>query len=516
MATSPKVGAFVLETLTTGMYAQCLDALRELIQNSFDSIRRAESVACLKRGAGRIEVEIDPDNRVMSVRDNGLGVPSEDIGNRLLNIGMSDKEISTDAGFRGIGRLAAMAYCSNLAFRTQAWQEKTTTTLSFDCDYLRSAMRPNGRTRAQELAKIINDAHSLTKAAVKKSDHFFEVVLLDIDASGKAFLDASRVIRYLGQVAPVAFDGQRFMYAPQIEAWARSQGLCIPAVSVVVKQKTGEANFELEVFKPYKTHYRTRDQKFPVHLRDVQFFTSDNPEGISFWGWHGETELLGAIDDDAVAGFRIRKNNIATGGPELAHEIFAEASTTSGRFNGWYVGEVHVVAADVIPNARRDGFEPQGSWPAIREQLVQRFHELSKRAYKASEARHRPAVKVKSAVNRTIETVSQKLDLGLVSEQQRNELLEQVQKERTKLVDALGSGRDDTPSLKPLLPKLDELCAKLNKANEFSAKRIKSNLDRKQRKIISDILAALHKILDEETFSKAQAAILEMYQLPRP
>ncbi|PJA48010.1 MAG: hypothetical protein CO171_08370, partial [Syntrophobacterales bacterium CG_4_9_14_3_um_filter_49_8] len=52
----PRIGAFVLETLTTGMYTNPLDTLREYVQNSFDAIREAERSGLLSNGAGRIEI----------------------------------------------------------------------------------------------------------------------------------------------------------------------------------------------------------------------------------------------------------------------------------------------------------------------------------------------------------------------------------------------------------------------------------------------------------------------------
>ncbi|VFN04077.1 MAG: molecular chaperone HtpG [Candidatus Kentron sp. G] len=109
-----RIGAFVLETLTTGMYRNPLDTLREYVQNAFDSIRTAERQCVIKTDAGRIHVTISEKNRTLSIRDNGIGVPAADVAARLVNIGMSAKNLETDAGFRGIGRLAGIAYCDRV------------------------------------------------------------------------------------------------------------------------------------------------------------------------------------------------------------------------------------------------------------------------------------------------------------------------------------------------------------------------------------------------------------------
>ena len=69
----PKIGASVLETLTTGMYVDPLDTVRELVQNAADSIRKAERSRVLARNAGRIQIQIGHNSRSLEVSDNGLG-----------------------------------------------------------------------------------------------------------------------------------------------------------------------------------------------------------------------------------------------------------------------------------------------------------------------------------------------------------------------------------------------------------------------------------------------------------
>ena len=75
----PKVGAFVLETLTTGMYTDPFDCIREYIQNASDSIFNAERFSQLEKNNGRIEVSINPQKRTLSIRDNGVGIGPDDL-----------------------------------------------------------------------------------------------------------------------------------------------------------------------------------------------------------------------------------------------------------------------------------------------------------------------------------------------------------------------------------------------------------------------------------------------------
>ena len=56
---TPHIGAFVLETLTLGMYGEPRHTLREYVQNSFDSIRAAQRTRFLQ-GRGRVIITLQP------------------------------------------------------------------------------------------------------------------------------------------------------------------------------------------------------------------------------------------------------------------------------------------------------------------------------------------------------------------------------------------------------------------------------------------------------------------------
>ena len=176
----PRIGAFVLETLTTGMYTNPLDTLREYVQNSFDSIRQAENSGLLVKGAGRIEMLIDPQKRILRIRDNGLGIPAGLAHSRLMNIGMSEKTIDSNVGFRGIGRLAGIAYSDKLSFRTQFSGEKQLSTLSFNNIGLLKAMSPSMR-QVDELLDVVSLNTSYEVQKTKSDAHFFEVAMEGIN-----------------------------------------------------------------------------------------------------------------------------------------------------------------------------------------------------------------------------------------------------------------------------------------------------------------------------------------------
>lgn len=292
--TTPKIGAFVLETLTTGMYTNPLDTLREFIQNAADSIRAAEEKKLIAKGEGRIEVRLDHKTRTLTVRDNGIGIPQVDVYDRLMNIGMSAKRIETDAGFRGIGRLAGIAYCKTLHFHTTSPTETVASTVEIDCEGLRKAISPAMR-QTEELANVMAKNSKTGQERSKADSHFLEVVMEGLtDTVSDFFLSWDKVESYLCQVAPVEYDAQHFMYAPVITNWMRKNKLSIPTVTLVIKTP----EMERQVFKPYKAHYKTRGgiDVYKLEIKDICFYPESPSTDTLFWLWYSKSDLLGMID----------------------------------------------------------------------------------------------------------------------------------------------------------------------------------------------------------------------------
>lgn len=128
-----KIGKNAIETLTLSMYDDHKTIYREYIQNSADAIDNAVKSGLLKKQSdGYIEINIDIDERQIIIEDNGTGVKSEEAERILKDVAASDKNRDTDKGFRGIGRLAGLAYCSQLVFETSYKGEANKTTINWD------------------------------------------------------------------------------------------------------------------------------------------------------------------------------------------------------------------------------------------------------------------------------------------------------------------------------------------------------------------------------------------------
>jgi len=509
---TPRIGAFVLETLTTGMYTNPLDTLREYIQNSFDAIREAERLNLLSSGSGRIKISIDERTRTLVLRDNGTGIPQNDIQSRLVNIGMSAKSIHTDAGFRGIGRLAGIAYCKRLTFKTQADGEYEVSTVEFDCDQLRHAMSPKMR-QVKELVEIISNYATISKEKTRKKEHFFEVRLESVIEAGQPFLDWKLINTYLSQIAPVGLDTQSFPYAGVFDKWLREHNITIPKVSIIIN--AGTINYQ--IFKPYrKITYTTKRERHKIHVKGIRFSPDDaSPESL-FWGWYAETNCPGTFGDDMVAGFRLRKANIGIGMAEPMTEIFSTASESYARLNKYFMGEIHIQDPNVIPNARRDGFEDSPEWTEIRKQLVDFALELSREAYQLSKARNLDIERLISAAEKEVVSAEKKKKTGFASKDEKRKVLEKIDRQIGRLDAAKKADRDkvELDEINRAYKELQKARTAIEQETQFTAHKLNSALDKKQRKVVSEILSILYDVLDETSFEAARNAILKKYQIP--
>lgn len=299
------------------------------------------------------------------VFDNGPGIPAAQAWSTLTSIGASKKERKIDAGFRGIGRLAGMAYCKRLIFRTRFPGEATISTVSFDCQSLMAGMSPDGGGDT-ELSALLSTAitRGSSPAAAADEPHFFEVTLEGLEDTHPMLQNVEDVIDYLRETSPVPFD-PAWRWAAEIEkSYADHFGEAMDTINLSVKTNGSETR----IFKLYGDKYQL--EQMPVDLTDVTF-EQDSKAG--FWSWIGRLSESGAVVD-RPRGIRMRLRNIQIDGTEIVENLFADIKPSYGRFTYYYVGEIHVDPSRVIPNARRDGFEETADWveckSVIREILL--------------------------------------------------------------------------------------------------------------------------------------------------
>ena len=498
------IGARILDVLTTGMYPDALDAIREYIQNSFDAIRRAEQAQVLKPNFGEVTVTIDPDKREVAIRDNGIGIPAADARSTLLSIGASKKRVGDDAGFRGIGRLAGLAYCEKLIFSTASNGEPLETELTFDAAAIRRAIAPTSVDDAEETAADLLARATIHKELDRKpGPSFFEVKLIAVDPKACPFLNLDEVRPYLRQVAPVEFNMQAFVYGNS-------------KINMFLEQHNSRKTINLTlthigrqeaIKKPYKTFHEAGNKADRrIDIVDIETFV--DPSVPPRWvAWLSKArDLPGVINSDEVRGIRLRSSNIQIGDERTFSRVFEKISKSYARFNGWFSGEVHMLDHTIIPNSRRDFFEDNDAWREAEKTLIEWARPLAKRVYQSSNERNRDAKLIEQEASQFIDDFQAETAKGFASDSLRAKTIQDIQDQEDRLEKALTATRtpEETETLRR---KKEEIAALREKTAKPRSLIDESELSRDERKILRLAMDAVSSVCGDDLAKKTAEEI---------
>jgi hypothetical protein len=338
------VGKDVLELLSSSMYVDPLSMYREYIQNAadaYDQVRETEP----SDAAGKIDIRIDPKERRIVITDLGHGLEEQAFYQRLTSIGGSKKRGTGARGFRGVGRLAGLAYCQELIFRTRPRGKRAIQEMRWDSRKIRELLR--SEDTLLDLAQVVSESvETRTIVGADAPEHFFEVELRGVVRHGNdRLLDTGEVTRYLSQVAPVPFHPD-FSFGPKIIDFLRVHGAHRTPLEIDI---AGVGH----VFRPHRDQLSLGNDKF-LSFRNLETFTTQdrngNPSTASWILHHG---YIGALPKSSmVSGWRLRSGDIQVGDTNLIEDLYPES-----RFNSWTVAESHILDRKIIPNGRRDNFE---------------------------------------------------------------------------------------------------------------------------------------------------------------
>jgi molecular chaperone HtpG len=371
-----RIGKDVIELLTSGMYVSPVTVYREYIQNAADAIDAARAEGLLREGEqGLVSIALDHQARSAVIRDNGIGVAPNQAARVLLAIGGSRKRGTSARGFRGVGRLSGLAYCRELAFRTKTAGSDVVTTVTWDCRALRE--RLGSASFGGDLKRIVADVTSLShEKATDGNDRFFEVRMKDIPRlRNDVLLNEQIVGHYLAQVGPVPFS-PAFSAAKEIEARLAQTGRQAP-ISLTVGQE--------QIFRPFADELTVHGATQKLYLRDIECIEfADVDGGVGAFCWIAHHDYLRSLPAAlGIRGLRARSGDLQVGEPHLFDEIFKEP-----RFNGWSVGEIHVLDRRIVPNARRDNFEVNHHYYNLLVQLGGVAAKITQRCRSASVSRN--------------------------------------------------------------------------------------------------------------------------------
>jgi molecular chaperone HtpG len=369
-----KLGKDILELVSSAMYVDPLTTYREYVQNAADAIDQARAAGLLSQtDRGSIAIDIDNASRSVRIRDNGIGVPPEDFNQRLLALGGSTKRGAGSRGFRGVGRLAGLAYAQEIIFRSRVEGQADVSEMIWDCRQLKSSLAdPCVEDIASLVASIVQVRRVPGDGAPKR---FFEVELSKVlRQRGDPILDAPSVADYLTQVAPVPF-AEEFRYGAEIASAIRA--------AIALSDLDISINGGLPLLRPHGDTVPLGNGRSSVveGLTIIEVPALDG--GLAAIAWFLHHAYEGAIPAGSlIKGLRLRVGNLQVGGHSVLEAIFPES-----RFNSWAVGEIHVIDPRLIPNGRRDEFEHNAHLANLMNQLAPTARDIARRCRTSSARR---------------------------------------------------------------------------------------------------------------------------------
>jgi len=425
----PIAGKFLLEILTKGMYSNPLHICREYIQNSVDSFDKAFSVGLLSISSVEIHINIDPQTRTITIRDNGLGVPADSVEEKLLSIGDSEKDGITARGFRGIGRLGGLAYADQVQFITSASGEPYRSIITCDCIRMRELLKKTNH-ETSDVMETFMAISKIEQEAEKIDEHYFEVRLINVNISS-GLLDEENVMKYLAETAPIDFDCQKFIQGDKINRHFLDKGYPISTYKIF------RGTRRLPLYKLYSRSLTTGLQKRTRqndYVKDVDFVYKVDDNGNPLYiGWLAITDFSGIIADEAVQGIRIRKGNILIGD----HTTFAKYFPSEGNVaNRMFAGEIHALHDDLTPNSQRDDFEPSETYNYFKQELCIWAQDLNRRYRRGTSQGNAAIRQYEEALVEQRNIENQVKSGSITSDVQRERLAQDVERNKKQIEDA--------------------------------------------------------------------------------
>lgn len=519
---SPQIGKDVIESLTLGMYEDCRFIYREYIQNAADAVDKALESSLLEKGEDAIHITITTEQRKIIISDNATGIERDNVMKVLRNIAHSTKKRGEDKGFRGIGRLGGLGYCSKLIFETSYYGEPYKSIMTWDAELLKSII--NDRNNSEEAVQVLARVTKLDSEQENVDAHYFRVIMEDVTSD--ELLDVRSVTEYLSMVAPVDISSQ-FIFKSKINDFIKKNRLTVDTYNIFINND--------QIYKPYTSAiYEDNNggKKKVDDILDVEFLLKkDNDGSIMYWGWYTISCLKGQMKPKNIArGIRLRKENIQIGDEEICKKFFTK--TEDQRFSFYYFGEIHALNKGLIPNSRRDYFGESKECAIFEQSIRQDFLKLKEFCYDAQKLRSSATMIAKGQELRA--KIDEKEKNGYTSQKERDELHRQLEEHQKKeqqagkqlenvrqkivstesplknVIDKLKPQPENTTTPQKTDIKISTLLEKPETKTKFRTdKPIYSRFSKQEKKLIGRIYTAIGNVIADEKLREALISNIE-------
>ncbi len=323
---------------------------------------------------------------------------------------------------------------------------------------------------------VLDKVISVNLMPEKKKSHYFSVELVGVNNSDK-LLDISVVEDYLIQHAPLKYK-KEFRWQGPITQKVKSFGYSIPEYNIKLNGQW--------LFKPYDDFFMSdRVKRNEDAIKDVDIVPFYRNEKLTAVLWCAKTNYFGTILDNSIKGIRIRQGNILVGDKFSCNQFFKEE-----RFNGWLIGEIHIIDEELIANARRDDFEKNEAYYMFVERMKEWATIQTKEIRKLSYERSLSVEKKAIIEAEQFEEVNDLLDesFELFDDFGESDFIDQAESESVAETDYIG--------------KLSALINQKNNQTKYRALNINLKLTCEQRRVLERVFDLIVDQYDKKQADK--------------
>lgn len=347
------IGGEILPILTTGLYRDTLDTLREYIQNAIDARCK------------HIEVIIDPDT--ITVADDGLGMTFDE-AKKAIRLGISEKSSLENVGFRGIGIYSAFNLCDGLDIYTRPAVEPDCYIIHLDFKSIRETLLEDQERRKQDkpsslyLEKLLENAvyvdvdrdNTLTEQGTKA------IMSGLLGQVYQRLNNWGQVVSYLQDVVPLPFR-EDFKYASVVREKFEQEDYRVVPLTLQI------SNRHEPIYRPYYNEMFAHGGEHPPEFFNIR----DGKQRFGF-AWVCINDARQVLKDPKIRGLLIKKFGFSISGRNYLEPYFARTV-----FNRRISGEVIIQHPDLLPNAARSDFEYNSTRQAFLQALPRFIQTIS-------------------------------------------------------------------------------------------------------------------------------------------
>ncbi len=334
------------------------------------------------------------------------------------------------------------------------------------------------------------------------NNHYFDVVMTGVDNEG--FFNLDSLMNYIGIVGPVPMS-EKFVYSQNLHS-ELFNAYHINEFQIVLNGNS----FQRQIYREFRTVYGMKRGKAQGSIYDidgvlVNVVSIGDHSKVAYW--LSESDLRGQICDQ-YAGLRLRHHNIAIGDVDTLETLWKQIMLTNpsdSRFLKYFIGDIHIISNNVVPNARRDMFEDNQCWREIVEIAIKPlFEDITRKVRTASKEHEDPEKKIEKEVRALIGQGSGFSSHSAVLPDDKRDYLKQVEKAKAKAKAVQDEREFPNPRIQIVVDDLDKVASTVAEIKDPYI-----GLDRKLRKVVDRILKALGGVLDSDNYELAKGVILD-------